>query len=46
MAIIDIRAMHSGRMDPSGEALTWVGFAIGILATILFLSMMFLQFVQ
>jgi hypothetical protein len=34
MAIMDLSAMHAGRMDPAGEGLTWAGLLIAIFSTI------------
>jgi hypothetical protein len=41
MAIRDVREMRAGRMDPSGEALTWVGLVLAAFPTMLLAGVIF-----
>ena len=33
MAILDIREMRAGRMDPNGEGATWIGLVLAVIPT-------------
>jgi hypothetical protein len=43
MAIVDLNAMHAGRMNASGEGLTWAGLVIGVFSTLAAVAAIFLQ---